>query len=215
MAAASARDIAPDKSDLPAAWPGLHDHIAAPAVAYTPNTLPLTPGTVTPTPLTPTTLNTYLWQAFVALNIEKNPSGLLLAELTTEKLRMHLPEEVWRRLPSTDAELMALFDVDQRGDASGFVTHLEFLRCIKEAMNSGGQDTQAVAEKPEAVAEKPDTGTGQSFDDQPEGKDLLGVSRLAKAIVDIHCRAREDAQVPSNIALYAEWGGGKSFARGN
>jgi hypothetical protein len=72
-------------------------------------------------------------------------------------------------------------------------------------------DDERIRDRPRG----PDTGTGQSFDDQPEGKDLLGVSRLAKAIVDIHCRARGDAQVPSNVALYAEWGGGKSFARGN
>ena len=57
------------------------------------------------------------------------------------------------------------------------------------------------------------TSTGQAFDDRPGGDDLLGVDVLASAVVSVHCRGREDAQVPTNVALCAEWGGGKSFAK--
>ena len=54
---------------------------------------------------------------------------------------------------------------------------------------------------------------GRSFDDQPFGADKLGIGVLAESIVKIHCPDHKDAMVPSNIALYAEWGGGKSFAK--
>ena len=40
------------------------------------------------------------------------------------------------------------------------------------------------------------------------------MQRVVQAVVDIHTREVTDAQVPSNIALYAQWGGGKSFAKG-
>ena len=55
---------------------------------------------------------------------------------------------------------------------------------------------------------------GQPFDDAPKGKDLVGVQRVVRSVVDVHRREVADAQVPFNVALCAQWGGRKSFAKG-
>ena len=92
-------------------------------------------------PHTPTEPVTYdgLFPIFATLNTSPHNPGLSKAELTLEQLKKHLSPEMLRGLPSTDAELMAAYDVDQ----SGYVPVLHFINGVK-AMNSGSQDTTPV-----------------------------------------------------------------------
>lgn len=54
-------------------------------------------------------------------------------------------------------------------------------------------------------------GTGKAVKDLPIGPDLLGIAKLAIAIVLMVCANKEECMCPMNVGLFAPWGTGKSF----